>query len=129
MKYKNNPFNIRRTSACWKGLLCTNKPFCEFVDIPHAVRVALYLILKTYVKRGITKLGDVISTWAPQSDGNDSELYIRYVCGSNFTPDTVVFSLQKYQIYLILYRICFMETNYSLSYSDFCAGWSLYEKF
>lgn len=79
MTFKNNPFNIRKTDSKWVGLIGSRRGFCEFDTLENGVRVAIYLIVKTYARRNIETIEDIISTFAPSIE-NDTESYINYVC-------------------------------------------------
>ena len=76
MKYKNNPFNIRSGSR-WLGLSGNKNGFCEFEALEYGVRAAAYLLLKTYRKRGLVSIKQIISTFAPPSENNTAR-YIQF---------------------------------------------------
>lgn len=76
----NNPLNIRRSAAQWRGLAPRqNDPsFCVFVDMGHGLRAA-FLLLHTYTTRyGLTTLRQVIARWAPPPE-NDTATYLLFV--------------------------------------------------
>lgn len=123
MQYKNNPLNIRSTSSKWLGKIGSRNGFCEFVDIPHGIRCGLYLITRTYKKRGWLSIDDIIYHWAPPSDGNDTAHYLWFVtrrCG--LRGDDHFVNLPLIQQYDVINQMCIIETGYRLSYDEFCAA-------
>ncbi|MGH1374600.1 MAG: structural protein [Cellvibrionaceae bacterium] len=78
----NNPGNIRenqRVDYDWEGEAAndTDSEFEEFVSPEYGVR-AMVRILRSYRNRGVTTLGEIISTWAPAIE-NDTGSYINSV--------------------------------------------------
>lgn len=76
----NNPANIRR-GCNWKGLakVQKDKEFCKFTTMTWGVR-ALLITLRTYVvKHNLHTVREIINRWAPSSDGNNTEAYIKFV--------------------------------------------------
>ena len=77
----NNPLNIRKSTSKWQGLAAvqTDKAFCQFTSMAYGYRAAIKT-LQTYHDR-FTKHGrpftieNIISTWAPASDGNNPDGY------------------------------------------------------
>ena len=125
----NNPANIRR-GCNWKGLakVQTDKEFCQFNTMTWGVR-ALLVTLRTYVVRHhLHTVREIITRWAPPSDGNNTESYIKFVERAVREIDVPVYlSLQecdflsKYQsresmLYTITKAMCKMESGYNLDY-------------
>ena len=125
----NNPANIRRGCA-WKGLTekQTDKEFCQFVTMTWGVR-ALLVTLRTYVRKyHLHTVREIITRWAPPSDGNNTEKYIEFVEKAVKEIDSpITLSLQawdfmpKYQhseciLYLVAKTMCKMESGYNLNY-------------
>ena len=82
----NNPLNIRRGLSHWVGQ-CeqqTDKQFVQFESMAQGFRAA-WKILSSYCRRFKTtdpqpfNVRNIIYRWAPPSDGNDTEAYIRRV--------------------------------------------------
>lgn len=72
----NNPLNLRKGSP-WLGLSVnqTDPAFCQFSSVNYGVRAA-FCVLRTYAyKHKLGTLEDVVSRFAPSSDGNDVERY------------------------------------------------------
>ena len=77
----NNPLNIRRSKAEWLGLLPvqTDKAFCQFTSMAYGYRAAIKT-LQTYHDRFAKHgrpftIANIVSTWAPASDGNNPDGY------------------------------------------------------
>ena len=125
----NNPANIRR-GCNWKGLVekQTDREFCQFVTMTWGVR-ALLITLRTYVKKyHLHTVREIITRWAPPSDGNNTEKYIEFVEKAVREIDApITLSLEEMDFYkewqyseCILYRIakamCKIESGYDLDY-------------
>lgn len=131
----NNPANIRR-GCNWKGLAekQTDKEFCQFVTMTWGVR-ALLVTLRTYVRKyHLHTVREIITRWAPPSDGNNTEKYIEFVEKAVREIDTpIILTLQamdfkhEFQhpeciLYLIAKAMCKVESGYNLSYETYiCA--------
>lgn len=125
----NNPANIRR-GCNWKGLIRQQKDreFCRFVTMTWGVR-ALLVTLRTYVvKHHLHTVREIITRWAPPSDGNNTEKYIEFVEKAVRDIDTpIILTLQamdfkqEFQhseciLYLIARAMCKIESGYILRY-------------
>lgn len=76
----NNPCNIRRTKTRWLGQVDSEreKSFVVFSDRIYGYR-ATFKLLHNYLNQGVNTIGKIISRWAPSSDGNNTQSYIRHV--------------------------------------------------
>lgn len=74
----NNPGNIRHGDN-WRGMKKnqTDKSFVQFVSPEYGIR-AMVKVLRSYRKRGVVTLEDIIQTWAPTNE-NNTEAYIKSV--------------------------------------------------
>lgn len=126
----NNPANIRR-GCNWKGLTKTqtDREFCQFTTMTWGVR-ALLITLRTYVvKHHLHTVREIITRWAPPSDGNNTEKYIETIEDVlNYKCPKVTLTLQtmdfkpEFQhseciLYLIAKEMCKIESGYNLDYS------------
>lgn len=75
-----NYLNIKWSAANdWLGQTGKDdRGFSVFSDPKYSIRAG-FKILRSYAKRGVVTLRDVISTFAPPQDNNDTENYIRFV--------------------------------------------------
>lgn len=120
MKYKNNPLNIRATDSKWIGAIEPKNGFLQFSTLVAGVRCALYLILRTYKKRGWKTIEEIITHWAPPSDGNQTQSYIDFVCTyAHVTSDQVYLYLNKDKKYKVLCGMAVIETGFKISYKVF----------
>ena len=74
---KNNIFNIR-AGQNWQGKTGVRRGFVEFVNKEYAIRAWL-ILMRTYRRRGLTTLRQIVTTFAPPKE-NNTEAYIDFVC-------------------------------------------------
>jgi hypothetical protein len=76
----NNWLNIRISNNNWQGKRTDNTDgaFEQFETPEQGIRAAAKNI-KTYASRGLSTIKDIISTWAPASDNNNTSSYITNV--------------------------------------------------
>lgn len=125
----NNPANIRR-GCNWKGLAKTqtDREFCQFISMTWGVR-ALLVTLRTYVvKHHLSTYREIITRWAPPSDGNNTEAYIKFVQKSISELNAPIsLTLQEYDFYkeyqhsecvlfILAKAMCKIESGYNLDY-------------
>lgn len=128
----NNPANIRR-GCNWKGMakVQTDREFCQFYTMTWGVR-ALLVTLRTYVvKHHLHTVREIITRWAPPSDGNNTEKYIEYVEKAVSKIDALrTLSLKEIDfrktrqypdcfLYLWVKAMCFIESRYNLDYGTY----------
>lgn len=80
----NNPLNIRKYDYNdWYGKITdsasTDQQFEQFRDPKYGFRAA-FILIHRYIKNGYKSVRDIITRWAPPSDGNYTESYIKTVC-------------------------------------------------
>lgn len=127
----NNPFNIRFGSAQWRGLTGSRRGFCEFSSVAFAVRVVLYLFLRSYAAASVYSLRDAIARFCPVGDGNnDPDRYYRFVISSSSLlgggGDVVLRTISMEQWYQVLSAMSRLESGYILAYAEFYEGWRLF---
>ena len=81
-----NVLNIRfNANNNWKGQTGSYKGFCKFENTDYSIRAGVK-ILRSYNKRGIKTIQDIIKEFAPPSE-NDTAKYIASVCKwTGYTP-------------------------------------------
>lgn len=84
----NNPLNIRHSKNQWFGMkeLQNDKTFVQFVSRKFGYRAAFVLIRTYMVKHHANTIGKIIARWAPSSDGNNTQSYIRFVSKTTGIP-------------------------------------------
>lgn len=121
----NNPTNIRESSDNWEGLANprAKQGFFNFTSPVYAFRATAKIILGAYAKRGAVTLGQVISVWAPPSDGNKTDDYIQFV--SKKSGVSITEKITKSNIAKIIYAMAIIESGKAWSMADVEKGVSL----
>lgn len=121
----NNPLNIRKSPDTFIGELAypTDRDFKQFTSLELGIRAAIR-ILHTYNKRGITKIKDIVSRWAPSNE-NDTEKYIRIVCNITcLTPDDEILVKSSHnRTILLVQAMAQVESNVHLSILEISRAW------
>jgi hypothetical protein len=73
--------NLIKSAKPWVGEIAgKDTRFCTFSSMAYGYRAA-FKTLDTYNKKHqIYSIRQIISRWAPESDGNDTRAYIKFVC-------------------------------------------------
>jgi hypothetical protein len=78
----NNPGNIEASSENpWEGQAGSDGRFAKFETPEHGIR-ALGKNLLSYQRQGYDTVSEIVNRWAPASDGNDTDSYIKALCGA-----------------------------------------------
>lgn len=89
----NNPGNIdRKAGVTWRGMSADQSSDPRFVvfDAPEFGIRAIARVLRSYAKRGLVTVEQIINTWAPPVE-NDTRSYINAVAaGLGIRPDDPV---------------------------------------
>ncbi|HCM9390538.1 TPA: hypothetical protein ACG0NW_002040 [Enterobacter roggenkampii] len=76
----NNPGNLEYSKTNpWIGQIGDDGRFAKFETPEHGIR-ALGRNLLSYQRQGIDTVSDIINRWAPPSDNNNTDAYIKAVC-------------------------------------------------
>lgn len=76
----NNPGNLEYSKTNpWIGQTGDDGRFAKFETPEHGIR-ALGRNLLSYQRQGIDTVSDIINRWAPSSDNNNTDAYIKAVC-------------------------------------------------
>ncbi|EHX1545274.1 hypothetical protein K3P89_000637 [Escherichia coli] len=76
----NNPGNLEYSKTNpWVGQTGDDGRFAKFETPEHGIR-ALGRNLLSYQRQGIDTVSDIINRWAPPSDNNNTDAYIKAVC-------------------------------------------------
>lgn len=76
----NNPGNLRPSAPPWQGEADENGGFVVFDTMANGVRALAKNLLAYFDSHGLNTIRGIISRWAPPSDNNDTEAYIKSVC-------------------------------------------------
>lgn len=106
----NNPGNIRPSGDNWLGMTgVTPSNFVIFDTIAHGYRAQLKTLI-TYIRRGKNTVALIIPTWAPASDNNQPEQYIRAVEQmSGIDRNTAIGSADWYKLGKVAYAMSIVE--------------------
>jgi len=88
----NNPGNIKQDGQTWIGEVSpsTDPPFKQFKDMGWGYR-AMFVNLRGYLRNGINTINNIVATWAPPSDNNDTYAYISAVSkDTEVDPDEII---------------------------------------
>lgn len=78
--YLNNPLCLRyNASNKWIGQIGCKSGFCEFDSLEHGVRAAVMVLLKYVFTYHLFSIEAIIRRFAPNSDGNNTDIYIDVV--------------------------------------------------
>lgn len=77
----NNPLNIRHSTNRWQGMATrqTDRAFVQFTSRKYGYRAAFVLIRNYIALQRTDTIAKIITRWAPSSDGNNTQSYIRFV--------------------------------------------------
>lgn len=109
----SNPLNVRHVSGqTWYGETGMKNGFCVFSMRECGIRAACVIIARSYPRRGITSVQDIISTWAPPKE-NPTDAYISYVCArTGFKPNWEIASVED--VARLVSAMAFFESRASI---------------
>lgn len=92
----NNPGNIRISGSAWKGKVPTGQntdgAFEQFVAPEYGIR-AMGRLLNNYIAAGYDTIEKIVNRYAPASDNNHTENYIKFVSArTGLLPSQTVYS-------------------------------------
>lgn len=124
----NNPLNIRHSADRFQGEIAgTDKSFKTFASLPYGYRAA-FVILGTYLSRGINSIEKIISRWAPSAE-NNTESYIAQVEKYSGVPRNKVLTLAGgAELIMIVAAMSFVENGQNADISAVRAGFNLQTK-
>lgn len=124
-----NPLNLRRTGLLWQGLAeeQRDRAFYQFRTMAWGYRAA-FVVLRTYIlRRGADTLVRVIKRWAPDADGNDSELYLARVRAlTGLGRDDRLNPYDAEQMVPLVSAMSRVENGRPALLSEVLEGWLLY---
>lgn len=114
----NNPGNIKRTTDQWEGMAdVQNDPeFVQFDDPVWGFR-AMMRILRSYERRGVITIQDIISTYAPSPENNTAN-YINFVANRLGTSPNTAINLDRDALPLIKAMTTFENSNQFANFYD-----------
>jgi len=122
----SNPGNIRINSDKFQGevIPSKDKSFKQFENMAYGYR-AIFIILNTYLKRGLNTIEKIISRWAPPNE-NNTEAYINSVVKDTGIPRDKILTNNSGQDYIkIVTAISKVENGIEANVSDVISGFNL----
>lgn len=124
----NNPLNIRISGTPWQGKVThnTDGTFEQFTSLEYGVRAALVNI-RTYIRRDrLCNITQIISRWAPGSDGNNVKAYIEVVCSrSNLSATEIIKFNDKNKLCRLVWAMAYVECGVEISFGRVENAWAI----
>lgn len=111
----NNVLNIRNSKSRWLGSRNGSKGFVDFVSTGYCIRAGFLLIARSYRKKGLVTVSDIITRYAPPCE-NDTSKYIRFVCDKANVRSDVPLDFASYVC--VLSAMCKFETGLDIKRVD-----------
>ena len=124
----NNPLNIRRSAEQFQGeIKGKDKSFKTFSSLPYGYRAG-FVILGTYLSRGLNTIEKIITKWAPPTE-NNTESYIAHVERWSCVPRNKELTTRDGSEYiLIVAAMSYVENGQNADISAVQAGFKLQTK-
>ena len=123
----NNPGNIRLSRVKYIGELSpsVSPSFKQFASMPYGYR-AMFVLLKSYAKRGYNTLAKIIGRYAPDTE-NDTASYIDYVSkmALHKNPDEKLDVNDRETAIKLVYAISEIENGVKPDLQEIEQGWEL----
>lgn len=124
----NNPLNIRYVERNkWKGRVArkSDKDFEEFRSMIYGYRAAFILLHRYMSLYNLHTILDIVSRWAPQSDGNDTIAYANTVSQKTGIPIQQEVTFTDWRaIVKIVRAMAEVENGVDMSYAEALCGYS-----
>ncbi len=124
----NNPLNIRHSADTFRGEVeGTDRAFKTFSYMSYGYRAA-FVILGTYLSRGLNTIEKIISRWAPPSENNTFD-YVEIVeLLSDVPRDKVLTATDGADYIQIVAAMSFVENETAPDFSQVESGFRLQTK-
>ncbi len=123
-----NPLNIRHGMSHWVGMstLQTDPDFVQFRHVRYGYRAA-FVLLNVYITRhGCNTLRKIVQRWAPPSDGNDTESYLRHVVrNTELEADEPLHAQDARQMVPVVCAMSLVENGRPARLNDVVAAWRM----
>ena len=121
----NNPGNLIRTSEPWKGKIPhsknTDPKFEQFYELRYGLRAMIRNII-TQINNGYNTIEKLITRYAPPSDNNKPEAYIKFVVNNLGAARHATIDMSEETIIALTQIIARMELDtdaYLIKYNDY----------
>ena len=124
----NNPLNIRKNKDAFAGEVPSTDPaFKQFLSMAYGYRAA-FVILGTYLDRGLNTIEKIVRAWAPPSE-NNTESYINNVVLRSKVPRSKVLTSMSGNDYIaIVAAMSWSENGVPAVMNDVVSGFILQTK-
>ena len=116
----NNPGNIRKSGAVWLGKIVPSQDanFEQFDTDVDGIRAIAKLLVTYYAKYKCNTVAKIITKWAPGSDNNPTDAYIKTVCSFTKTAPTDVIDPMNADTMVSLVSGIIEQENGRIGYPD-----------
>lgn len=123
----NNPLNIRYVKANkWLGRVSrkSDQDFEEFKSMEYGYRAAFVLLHKYILLYNLHTILDIVSRWAPQSDGNNTIAYANTVSQKTGIPiqQEITFTDWRAMVRIVI-AMAEVENGVDMSYDEALCGY------
>lgn len=125
----NNPLNIRRSSEKFQGEkpAQTDAAFKQFTSMAYGYRAA-FVILGTYLSRGVNTIEKIVSKWAPPSENNTAAYISNVSARSGVNRNKVLTASSGAEYKKIVAAMVVSENGVPAVMADLEAGFYLQNK-
>ena len=92
-KVHTNPGNLRKSAVRWLGEKDTTSDFSEFENPTYGVRAMAKTLMTYQNKHKISTIRDIVNKYAPTSDKNNVESYIKFISNKTGIAPTAKLNL------------------------------------
>jgi len=125
----NNPLNIRLSAEVFQGEIhpSADRAFKQFKSATYGYRAA-FVILGTYLSRGLNTLEKIVRRWAPESE-NNTKAYIDQVERWSLVKRNKVLTANDGEEYVkIVIAMARFENGAAANPADVRAGFNMQDK-
>lgn len=124
----NNPLNIRHSADTFQGEIKGNdRSFKTFSSMPFGYRAA-FVILATYLSKGLNTIEKIIAKWAPPTENNTANYIVMVEKWSGVPRHQQLTAANGAEYILIVAAMSFVENGVNADISQIQAGFNLQTK-
>jgi len=125
----NNPLNIRKSPDVFQGEIRpgSDKSFKQFRNPSYGYRAA-FVILGTYLGRGLNTIEKIINAWAPETENNTKSYIDQVEKWSLVKRNKVLTSFDGEEYIKIVMAMCRVENGVFANPSDVRSGFNMQNK-
>jgi len=124
----NNPLNIRHNADAFQGeIKGTDKAFKTFISMAYGYRAA-FVILATYLTRGLNTIEKIVTRWAPPTENNTGSYVANVERWAGVPRHKELTAADGADYILIVAAMSFIENGINADISEARAGFNLQTK-